>query len=124
MPVAAIGQIAPPPSAAGPADVVVNMHDVDIAVVAEQISRITGRTLILDPQVRGQVNVTSAAPLTASGVWELFQSVLRVHGFAAIQTGRVWRIVPQAGAVREAANGPASSGQVVTRLVRLRNLAP
>jgi general secretion pathway protein D len=124
MPLAAIGQVAAPPAATGAADVVVNMHDVDIAVVADQISRITGRTLILDPQVRGQVNVTSAEPLTASGVWELFQSVLRVHGFAAVKTGRVWRIVPQASAVREAASGPVSGGQVVTRLVRLRNLAP
>jgi general secretion pathway protein D len=124
MPVAAIGQVPAPVGASGAADVVVNMHDVDIAVVADQISRITGRTLILDPQVRGQVNVTSAEPLTASGVWELFQSVLRVHGFAAVKTGRVWRIVPQASAVREAASGPVSGGQVVTRLVRLRNLAP
>ncbi len=33
------------------ADVVVNMRDVDLADVAQQISRITGRTLILDPSV-------------------------------------------------------------------------
>ena len=120
------GQVAVPPPAptTQAADVVVNMHDVDIAVVAEQISRITGRTLILDPQVRGQVNVTSAEPLTPNGVWELFQSVLRVHGFAAIRSGRVWRIIPQANAVREPVAGPVSGGQVVTRLIRLRNLAP
>jgi hypothetical protein len=42
-------------------------------------------------------DVTSAEPLSsADGVWDLFQSVLRVHGFAAIRSGRVWRIVPQA----------------------------
>ena len=71
------------------ADVVVNMRAVEIADVAEQISRITGRTLILDPGVKGTVNVTSAEPLTVDGVWELFQSVLRVHGFVAVKSGRV-----------------------------------
>ena len=64
---------APAPGTAG--DIVVNMHDIEIAAVAEQISRLTGRTLILDPQVRGTVNVTSAEPLSSEGVWSLFQSV-------------------------------------------------
>ena len=38
---------------AAPADIVVNMRGVEIADVAEQISRLTGRTLILDPTVKG-----------------------------------------------------------------------
>ncbi|TAK16417.1 MAG: hypothetical protein EPO38_02140, partial [Rhizorhabdus sp.] len=42
-------------SAGQPADVVVNMRGVEISDVAEQISRITGRTLILDPAVKGMV---------------------------------------------------------------------
>lgn len=107
------------------ADVVVNMRDVEIADVAEQISRITGRTLILDPVVRGTVNVTSAEPLSVAGVWDLFQSVLRVHGFAAVRSGKAWRIVPQASAVRDGgARGRVGAQDVVTRLIRLRNLSP
>ncbi|WP_174273332.1 type II secretion system secretin GspD [Sphingomonas bacterium] len=113
---------AAPPIAGQAGDIVVNMHDVEIAAVAEQISRLTGRTLILDPQVRGTVNVTSATPLSAQGVWELFQSVLRVHGFTAVKAGRAWRIVPQADAVREPAS--IAAGPVTTRLIRLRNVAP
>ena len=35
------------------------------------------------------------------GVWDLFQSVLRVQGFAALRSGTIWRVIPQA-AVREA----------------------
>jgi general secretion pathway protein D len=106
------------------ADVVVNMQGIDIAAVAEQISRITGRTLILDPAVRGTVNVTSADPLTPDGVWDLFQSVLRAQGFVAVRNGRVWRIIPQANAAREAgASQGMTSGQgVVTRMIRLRNV--
>ncbi len=105
------------------ADVIVNMRDVDIADVAQQVSRITGRTIILDPTVKGTVNVTSATPLTAAGVWELFVSVLRGQGFAVVRNGRAWRIVPQATAAREPNSG-ATSGRVVTRLIRLRTLSP
>lgn len=107
-----------------PADVVVNMRAVEIADVAEQISRITGRTLILDPGVKGVVNVTSAEPLSVAGVWDLFQSVLRVHGFAAVKSGRAWRIIPQAAAVRDVGSGGQLTGQdLTTRMIRLQNVS-
>lgn len=102
-------------------DIVVNMRGVEIADVAEQISRLTGRTLILDPTVKGQVTVTSAEPLSSAGVWTLFQSVLRANGFAAVRSGSAWRIVPAANAVRDGgARGGAQS--LTTRMVRLSNV--
>ena len=112
-----------PPAVATAANVTVNMRDVDIADVAQQISRLTGRTIILDPAVKGTVNVTSASPLSPAGVWELFVSVLRGQGYAVVRNGRAWRVVPQANAVREPNSG-ATTGRVVTRLIRLRNLSP
>ncbi|MBO9623689.1 MAG: type II secretion system secretin GspD [Sphingomonas sp.] len=107
-----------------PADVVVNMRGVEIADVADQISRITGRTLILDPAVKGVVTVTSATPLTPAGVWELFLSVLRANGFAAVRSGRAWRVVPAANAVRDGGvpSRGASGQELVTRMVRLANV--
>src|SRR5688572_3493845 len=123
-PVAAQVAAAPPAQDATAADVVVNMRGVEIADVADQISRITGRTLILDPAVKGVVTVTSATPLTPAGVWELFQSVLRANGFAAVRSGRSWRIVPAANAVREGSvpSRGASGQELVTRMIRLSNV--
>jgi len=120
----AFAQPAPTAQDAANADVVINMRGVEIADVADQVSRITGRTLILDPAVKGPVTVTSATPLTPAGVWELFQSVLRANGFAAVRSGRSWRIVPAANAVREGAvpSRGASGQQLVTRMVRLTNV--
>lgn len=123
----AIAQTAPPvpaPQDAGTGDVVVNMRGVEISDVADQISRITGRTLILDPAVKGVVTVTSSTPLSPSGVWELFQSVLRANGFAAVRSGRAWRIVPAANAVRDGGipSRGASGQELVTRMVRLQNV--
>lgn len=108
-------------------EVVVNMRGAEIRSVAEQVSRITGRTLILDPSVSGTVNVISAEPLNPDGVWDLFLSVLRVHGYAAIRSGSSWRIVPQAAVIQSGSGVDlrrARSQDVVTRLIRLRNLAP
>ncbi|MDK2768975.1 MAG: type II secretion system secretin GspD [Sphingomonas sp.] len=106
------------------ADIVVNMRGVEIADVADQISRLTGRTLILDPAVKGSVTVTSATPLTSSGVWELFLSVLRANGFAAVRSGRAWRIVPASNAVRDGgvSSRSASGQELVTRMIRLSNV--
>ncbi|MFV1919508.1 type II secretion system secretin GspD [Sphingomonas sp. MJ1 (PH-R8)] len=103
-------------------DIVVNMRGVEIADVAEQISRLTGRTLILDPTVKGQVTVTSAEPLSPAGVWELFQSVLRANGFAAVRSGGAWRIVPAANAVRDGGVRGGGGQALVTRMVRLANV--
>lgn len=106
------------------ADIVVNMRGVEIADVADQISRLTGRTLILDPAVKGTVTVTSAQPLSPSGVWELFQSVLRANGFAAVRSGRAWRVVSHGNAVRDGGvpSRGASGQELVTRMIRLSNL--
>jgi len=104
-------------------EVVVNMRGVDIRDVAEQVARITGRTIVLDPNVTGVVTVVSAQPLNADGVWDLFQSVLRTNGFGVVRSGQVWRVVPQSTIIQNSAGQSAGSGQqVVTRLIRLRNL--
>lgn len=104
----------------------VNLRDVELDQVAEQIARITGRTIVLDPAVGGRVSVVSSGAVTPAGAWELFQAALRVHGFAAVRSGNVWRVVPQAQAVQGATpianQGRAGSQEVVTRVIRLQSL--
>ncbi len=106
--------------------VVVNLRNVELQQVAEQIARITGRTIVLDPSVGGRVSVVSSGPVSPAGAWELFRSVLRLQGFAAVRSGNIWRIVPQAQAVQSGstrvARGSARGQEVVTRLIRLQTL--
>ena len=108
-----------------PATFVINLRDADIRTLSEQVSEITGRTLVLDPNVSGIVTVISTEPLDIDGVWELYQSVLSVQGYAALPSGNLWRIVPQA-AIREGGgimenNGDVGRLDVITRLVQLKN---
>lgn len=110
------------PAQAQDGQFVINLRGAEIQELAEQVSEITGRTLILDPSVSGQVTVISSEPLGPDAIWELFQSVLRVQGYAALRSGGVWRVSPQAGVTQGGAGvGPGGSQDYVTKLIRLRN---
>jgi general secretion pathway protein D len=105
--------------------VVVNLRNVELEQVAEQISRITGRTIVLDPSVGGRVTIVSRGAVSPAGAWELFRSVLRVQGYAAVRSGNVWRVVPQAQAIQSGSAGTSSrvrGQEVVTRTIRLQTL--
>ncbi len=104
---------------------VINLRDADISVLAEQVSEITGRTLVLDPDLSGDVSVVSAEPLDEDGVWALFQSILRVRGFVAVQSGTAWQVVPEAQARTISGSdlgAEAGSQDFVTTMLKLDRL--
>ncbi len=114
-----------PLAAQDPETFVINLRDADIATLAEQVSAITGRTLVLDPNLSGTVSVVSAEPLDEAGVWALFQSILRVRGFVAAQSGTVWQIIPEGEArtISGAEAGDAAGTEdFVTQMLRLDRL--
>jgi len=94
-----------------------NYRDADIRVVAEQVSQVIGRTIIVDPRVRAQVTVLSNAPMSPPAFYRLFQSVLEVHGFVALDSGDALQIVPDANARFGAGS------DYVTQAIVLENIA-
>lgn len=115
-------------SSAQPADdtFVINLRATEITVLAEQVSEITGRTLVIDPALTGPVTVVSAEPLNQTEVWSLFQSILRVRGFVAIESGVIWEVIPADDARAKGGTliGAAGAGDqdFVTRLLPLERL--
>ncbi|WP_407492948.1 type II secretion system secretin GspD [Pseudooceanicola sp. MF1-13] len=106
-------------------DYVINLRNADISVLAEQVSEITRRTLVIDPALSGAVSVISSEPLTQEGVWALFQSILRVRGFVAVENGVVWEIVTETSARSKGMSldsADAGSLDVVTKLLPLDRL--
>jgi general secretion pathway protein D len=73
----------------------INLKNADINELVAQIAAITGKTFVVDPRVKGKVTVISNTSLDKQGVYELFLAVLRVHGFAAIETSGIVRIQQQ-----------------------------
>lgn len=71
-----------------------NFNGVDIRTLIQQVSNETGKNFIVDPRVQGVVTVISNEPLSQSEAYEVFLSILSVHGYSAIETGSAVKIVP------------------------------
>jgi general secretion pathway protein D len=71
----------------------VNFNDTDIQEVIKSIAGLTGKTFIIDPKVRGPIKVINTKPLNAKELYELFLASLDVHGFTAVESGNIVRIV-------------------------------
>jgi general secretion pathway protein D len=79
-------------------EITLNLKDADIRALISTVSKFTGKNFIIDPRVKAKVTVISANTLTPEAVYEVFLSVLQVHGYAAVPTGSVVKIVPQVNA--------------------------
>ena len=104
-----------------------NLKNADIREVVTQISAITGKSFIIDPRVKGNVTVVSNTKMDSDTTYELFLSVLRVHGYAAVPSGNVIRIVQQVLAKQSGNPGDfsdnTSSEELVTQVISVRNTA-
>jgi general secretion pathway protein D len=73
---------------------ILNMVDTDITVLIETISAMTGKTFIIDDNVKGKVNVVSPEKISQEEAYRLFESVLEVKGFALVPSGKALKVVP------------------------------
>ncbi len=103
----------------------VNLKDADIRAFITQIADITGYSFVVDPRVKGKVTVISNAPMSQDEIYEMFLSVLNVHGFAAIPSEGVIKIVQQNEAKQTAENlkifTKVPKEQLVTRVIQVKN---
>jgi len=102
----------------------INMKEADIRNFIEQISDITGYSFVVDMRVKGKVTVVSHADMTADEIFSMFQSVLRVHGYASIKSGSIYKIVPTQGAKQDnlpLAGGGDRSERMITRVIQVEN---
>lgn len=100
----------------------INLKGADIREFIDQVASITGQTFVVDPRVKGQVNVVSSSPLGLSEVYQLFLSVMATHGFSVITQGDQARIVPNAEAKAEADNSRPAPDRLETRLIQVQQV--
>ena len=108
------------------AQYVLNLREADIRAFIQDAARVTGRTIIIDPQVQGRVTVVTQRSLSRSEYFELFLSTLRANGFVAVPTSNgALRVQPVAGASSSAPVGRAarrSASTFVTEIIRVRSI--
>ncbi|WP_431820929.1 type II secretion system secretin GspD [Burkholderia sp. F1] len=114
-------------SQAAHAQVTLNFVNADIDQVAKAIGAATGKTIIVDPRVKGQLNLVAERAVPEDQALKTLQSALRMQGFALVQDHGVLKVVPEADAKLQGVptyigNAPQARGdQVVTQVFELRN---
>ena len=103
--------------------VTLNFVNADIDAVVKAVSEITGRNFILDPKIKGTVNIISARPVPKSLVYPTLLSALRLQGVAAIEGNGVTKLVLETDAKMHGSDvGQGGGGdRLQTQVIILRN---
>jgi general secretion pathway protein D len=117
--------------------ITLNFVNAEIESVARTLATLSNRNLVVDPRVKGTINLTTELPVSPNEAWSQFLAALRLQGFAMVETKGLYKIVPEAdaklqgGNVQEIykGNGGSGSGQIVTHIFKLNfeqanNLVP
>lgn len=108
------------------AEITLNWKDADIRKVVEAVSELTGKNFILDPRVTGKVTLLSSQPMSRDAFYEAFLSILQVHGYVAITSGDIIKILPDATARQFAGplgtRGAAGPDDMVTQVIQIKNI--
>ncbi|MFT5578310.1 MAG: general secretion pathway protein D [Paraglaciecola psychrophila] len=109
----------------------VNFKETEIQEIIRFVANTLEKTMIIDPKVKGKVQVISSEPVNAEQLYKLFLSILEVQGFAAVESGNVVRIIPAKDARTSPVNVISSdstaldqdSSEVVTQVIQLDNIS-
>lgn len=104
-----------------------NFKDVDIRTLIETVADATGKNFIVDPRITGNITVVTSTPMKASQVYDVFLSILKVHGYAAVPNGNVVKIVPnvnvkQDGEENELRAAGKNADEQLTRVVQVHHI--
>ena len=108
-----------------------NMKDANIRVLIEAVSRITGKTFVLDPRINNQ-KITILSPanvdLSKDEIYDIFLAALNMNQLAAVEEGVVIKITQDQFAKSEAVpvegdeRGDSKGGELITRVIKVNNV--
>jgi general secretion pathway protein D len=103
-----------------------NYKEADIRQIVEAVGEVTQKNFIIDPRVSAKVTMLSSTPMSPDAFYEAFLSILQVHGYVAVTSGDLIKIVPDATARQYA--GPLGSSRaagpddVITQVIQVQNV--
>ena len=108
--------------------VVLNFDNADIETVVHAASEIVGFNYVLAPDVRGKVTVQTSGRIPQEDVFGVMLAILEVHGFTAVRSGNLYKIIKIEGAreravpliVGDAPDPARSPDEVITQIVPVR----
>ena len=109
------------------APITLNFVNAEIEAVARTLAGLTKRSLVVDPRVKGTITLSTDKPVSAQVAWNQFLAVLRLQGFAVIETQGLYKVVPEAEAKLQGgqdavvAKGTPNNAQVMTQIFKLNH---
>jgi general secretion pathway protein D len=111
----------------GAQDFTVNLKDTDIQEFIEFVADVTEATIVVDPSVKGKIKVISSKPVSKAELYDLFLSILDVHGYTAVRSGAVVRVIPNKNARSSPVDVISGTSEInaeyVTQVIRLDNVS-
>ena len=114
----------------GMADKLISLDfdQVDVKIFIKTIGELTGINFLIDDNVRGTVTLISPTKIRLGEVYDVFESVLQVKGYAAVPAGKIVKIIPRSEASKSnisirVGNDPKLIPQndtVVTQIIPIR----
>lgn len=86
------------PPAESPGFVSIDFNNVDINVFIKFMSKLTGKNFVVDNRVKGNVTIISPTKISIKDAFRVFESVLEINGFSAVESGSVTKIIPSPNA--------------------------
>ena len=106
--------------------ITLNFVGAEIEAVARTMGVITGRTMVIDPRVKGTLNLFSDRPQTPAAAYNQFLAALRLQGFTVVEAAGISKVIPEADAKLQGSIvsiAPANPGgnQILTRIFQLQH---
>lgn len=109
-------------------DYTLDMRGVDIREFINTISKMTGKTIIIDEKVRGKVDIQSPTKLTEEELYEIFQVQLGISGYSVVDAeNNILKVISSQEAKLEGSDvaigiPERSSEEIITRVVAVKNV--
>ena len=104
--------------------VALNFVNSDIESTIKAVGVITGKNFVIDPRVKGTINIVSNQPVARDLIYPILLSALRQQGFTAVENGSIIKVLPDVEAKTQALQvfnrqGKSSGDSVVTKVYPL-----
>ena len=101
-----------------------NFVNADIQEVIKAISQISKKNFLVDPRVKGSINIVSATPVSTELAYDILLSALRLQGYAAVDADGVTKIIPESDAklyVDAVGKSGGKGDKIITKVFVLKN---
>ena len=71
-----------------------NFKQADISTVIEAVAKVTGHNFVIDPRVKGKVTLIAPEAMNKDALYQTLLTILNVHGYTAVPSENVIKIVP------------------------------